>query len=204
MGRPRRQWNADQIFCRGHKQWHHHSRFNRRKRGVNPEGPIWDYDPSCRLWQQTQRVAEKHEDEARNIVENRARQIVRDANKMPGEKITLAFVMHGLNYESLIPLVRAHLAWREECTCPNCASQYDKPVELDHRAPPRHARDWARLHARNIGPLDRECNTSKGNMPYEEWLDREEQHRLDAQAYNEHLAAQGEQVTLFDDLPEAG
>jgi len=190
MGRPRREWRDDQLECRGHNAWHHHSRFNRRQR-QSPDGPIWIYDPDCRLWQQTQRVAAKNEDEAQRIVEGRARRVVHEANKAyPDEpKIGIDFVMGALNYKSLIPLVRAVLVWRDECTCPNCASSYDKPVELDHREPPRSTRDWARLHARNIGPLDRECNASKGDMAYADWLDLEEAKRLDAVAHNQRLAS---------------
>lgn len=191
MPRPKREWRGDQIECAGHDQWHHHSRFNRRQRQT-PEGPIWHYDPNCKLWIQTQRVASKHEDEALRIVENRAKRIIAEANRVSDvPKVGIDFVMGALNYKSLVPMVRATLVWGDECVCPNCASGYDKPVEFDHREPPRHPRDWARLHARNIGPLDRECNGSKNDMPYGAWLDLEEDKRLSAQAHNTRLATNG-------------
>lgn len=187
MPRPKREWRDDQLYCVGHNDWHHHSRFGRRRRpGQNPDVPIWDYDADCKLWQQTRRVAEKNEDEATRIVETKARRIVNNANKTPGPKITLAFVIGGLNYKSLILMVRAAKAWPDESFCPNCGSLC-KP-EFDHREPPRHARDWARLHARNIGPLDHECNSGKNAVPYAEWLDLEEGKRLSAQAHNDRLA----------------
>lgn len=197
MPRPKREWRGDQIYCRGHDEWHHHSRFRRRRR-ENPHADVWDYDPDCRLWQQTQRVASKHDDEARRIVEGRAKKIVTKANKAGEPKIGLDFVMGALNYTSLIPMVRATIAWPDECVCPNCGSSFDKPIELDHRAPPRDARDWARLHARNIGPLDHECNTSKSDMSYEAWLELEEDKRLSAQAHNDNLAQASELRLNFD------
>lgn len=55
MPRPKREWRGDQIYCRGHAEWHHHSRFKRRRRET-PHADVWEYDPDCRLWQQTQRV----------------------------------------------------------------------------------------------------------------------------------------------------
>jgi len=192
MPRPKREWRDDQLHCKGHDEWHHHSRFNRRRRpGKNPDDVIWIYDPDCKLWQQTQRVADKNDDRATHIVEVRARRIVNSANKVIGEpKIGIDFVMGALNYRCLIPMVRAGLAWPDESFCPNCGSPC-KP-EFDHRAPPRHPRDWARLHARNIGPLDHECNSSKGDISYEAWLDLEESKRLDAQAHNQRLAREAE------------
>lgn len=200
MPRPKREWRGDQIYCRGHAEWHHHSRFKRRRRET-PHADVWEYDPDCRLWQQTQRVAAKHDDEALRIVEGRARKVVTRANKVPEEpKIGIDFVMGALNYKSLVPMVRATIAWPDECLCPNCGSTFDKPIELDHRAPPRHPRDWARLHARNIGPLDHECNTSKNDMSYEPWLDLEEDKRLSAQAHNDQLSnTAAPELSLFDD-----
>jgi hypothetical protein len=199
MPRPKREWREDQLFCARHGEWHHHVRFNRRKRYDDHENPneyVWEYDRDCKLYLQTCRVEKKNEDQARAIVERRASEVVREANRVSGPKITLAFVMGALNYRSLIPLVRAYLLWPEECFCPNCASTYNQlsTFHFDHREPPRHPRDWARLHARNIGPLDRECNCAKGDMPYPEWLDLEEDKRLSAEAHNARLADEAEQI----------
>lgn len=208
MPRQKREWRDDQIYCVGCEAWHHHSRFKRRQRKT-PHGYVWEYDGECKLYQQTKRVEQKNADPARAIVEKRASEIVRKANKVPGEpKITLEFVMADLNYQSLVPMVRAFQAWPAECFCPNCGSPYNQmsTFHYDHREPPRDPRDWARLHARNIGPLDRECNCSKGDMAYGEWLDLEEDKRLSAKDYNGRLMAivlddirleTGEQLDLF-------
>jgi hypothetical protein len=196
MPRPKREWREDQLFCAGHGEWHHHVRFNRRKRcsDENPDVFVWEYDRDCKLYLQTIRVERKNEDQARSIVEKRAQDIVREANRTPGPKITLAFVMGALNYKSLIPMVRAFLLWPDECFCPNCGSTYNQisTFHFDHREPPRHPRDWARLHARNIGPLDRECNCAKGDMLHAQWLDLEEDKRLSAEAHNARLAEEAE------------
>lgn len=202
MGKSKREWRGDQLYCRGHGEWHHHGRFQDHKAA---DGSICRYDLDCKLFQQTKRVEAKNVDLARATVEGRAKEIVRKANewaKATGEqKINLEFVMYNLNYRSLIPMVRAYLVWGEESLCPNCGSPYDSKSTLhfDHREPPRNPRDWARLHARNIGPLDKECNTPKNDMAYAKWLDVEETKRLNAEEYNRRLAEPGGQI--FNDRP---
>jgi len=191
MPRPRREWRDDQLYCRGHGDWHHYSRFKRRER-QSPQGTQWDYDTDCRLWLQTVRVATKNEDPAREIVVKRVTALVTAANRLPGPKVDSRFFLEDLNYRCLIPMVRAFIAWPEECFCPNCGSTYNiaRDLTFDHRLPPRNARDWERLHARNVGPLDRECNSSKNDTDYDAWLEKEEANRLDAAAHNARLRAQ--------------
>jgi hypothetical protein len=176
---PRRTPARDgQRWCPAHHEWHDEGLFARSQRDT-PNGPIWDYHRICTLAEQDQRVTAKHADEATHIVQGRAAEIRAQFNRAsPDRKITTEFVMarDGLNYGSLIPIIRAYLMWPEECICPSCGSEYGPSaarLTFDHRLPPRSDTDLARLHARMIGPLDHECNVSKGKLDLAEWCDRE-------------------------------
>lgn len=159
---------------------------------------MWEYDPECKLCQQTQRVETKHEDEAKALLLRRVDGI---ASK---HHLKRAFILEDLNYWSLLPQVRAMLS--AEGICPNCGHEFDaeRDVQLDHREPPRPELrpDLARLHARNVAVLCGSCNNAKGCKRYAMWLDEEEEARLSANALQqEDKAAELEaerQMTIDD------
>jgi len=137
---------------------------------------VWEYDPECKLCQQTNRVKIKHDDPAKALLIRRADHIARDNG------FTRQFVLEDLNYWSKLPELRGMLT--HEGLCPNCGHEYDgeRDVQLDHREPPRYRGDLARLHARNVAILCGSCNNTKRSMDYADWLDDQEQARLSANA----------------------
>jgi hypothetical protein len=87
-----------------------------------------------------------------------------------------------MNWRALVPVFRAMCT--PEAFCLSCGHKFDheRDIQIEHRAPPRHIDDYARIHARNIGLACASCNRGKSIAPYEEWLDREEERRLSNQA----------------------
>jgi hypothetical protein len=68
----------------------------------------------------------------------------------------------------------------DEGICTSCGHPFlnERDIQLEHREPPRHAQDWARLHARNIGLACGSCNRTKSGKSYAAWLDEQEGARI--------------------------
>ena len=167
------------------EHWVHASRFKRRERvGHTVEGgkrvSRWHYDPLCKTCQQKLRLAAKHEDEATWAVERFASRRASVCGQ------TKQFMLDEMNCRRLVPEVRATL----EHGCISCGEPVKiEELQFDHRLRPRYDGDLAREHARNIQPLDANCNGAacKGPKDLGEWLDNEEDARLAAHA--DRLAA---------------
>lgn len=83
-----------------------------------------------------------------------------------------------MNYQSLVPLLRALMT--DEGRCQGCGHEFvnERDIQIEHCEPPQHPQDWARLHTRNLRLFCASCNNSKGKKPFSKWLDDEEERRL--------------------------
>lgn len=182
MARPRRPENNGRLRCAeppdGCGRFLHPTRFYGRKRQT-PNGSVWEYDRTCKACQKSRRDDEKNEDRATAIVKGRAETQARKSG------VTFEFMWFDMNYRALVVDVRARLEWPDEAICKNCGHEHDseRDVQLDHVLPPRHPKDWARLHARNIAILSGDCNQSKNDKDYASWLDEQEDVRLSIAAH---------------------
>ena len=157
--------------CRTCKLWKHHSRFRQRQRPT-PHGTVWEFDPDCRDCQQKIRNEQKNTDRPLAIIRQRAATIARRSGE------STEFALTQLNYAALVPVLRALMT--PEGLCQSCGHQFlnERDIQIEHLEPPRHQRDFARLHARNIRLGCGSCNRTKGSKPYAVWLDEQEGARL--------------------------
>jgi hypothetical protein len=83
--------------------------------------------------------------------------------------VSVNFFWEDMNYKALVACFRGTL----ESGCPGCgvAFRTEADVYLIHLVPPRHAQDWARLHARNVGLLCGACAQAVTTQTYGAWLD---------------------------------
>jgi 5-methylcytosine-specific restriction endonuclease McrA len=118
----------------------------------------------------------KNVDRAQHIIRQRAATHARKAGK------PAAFFWNNMNYRALVPVFRAMMT--EEGLCTSCGHGFEgeNDITIEHREPPRHAHDWARLHARNLDLGCRGCNSRKNDRVYSDWLDLEEEVRLSNEA----------------------
>jgi 5-methylcytosine-specific restriction endonuclease McrA len=105
-----------------------------------------------------------------------------------------------MGYQSLVPIYRALCS--DEGLCNSCGHKFDneRDIQIEHRSPPRGPKDYGRLHARNIGFYCASCNNGKKDMPYDEWLDKEEETRLSNEAWYKNEPPI--QASIFDLLDE--
>lgn len=180
MPRPKRQIRNGQLHCPGCDLWLHSSRFVGRKRET-PSGTGWEYNKRCRACEQSERTDRKNENRALALVRQRA------SVRAQAAGVPLEFFMDDLNWSALVPLVQAYL---DGAPCRNCGhpALNERDVHLDHAEPPRHVRDFARHHARNIPVLCGSCNGSKRDKPYAAWLDDQEDARRSVAAYYGHAS----------------
>lgn len=152
--------------------WKHFSRFHRKE----GNGSVARFDPDCRDCQTKERNELKNLDRPRTIIERRAKDRASKAG------VAFKFMWVNMNYQALVPVYRAMLTVEGLCT--SCGHEFDneRDVQIEHREPPRHQQDWARLHARNLGIACASCNGTKGKKSYTEWLDEQESARLSNQA----------------------
>jgi 5-methylcytosine-specific restriction endonuclease McrA len=138
---------------------------------------VWEFNRSCKDCEQIQRVGQKNEDRPYAIIRKRCADHAHRAD-MPVE-----FFWVNMNYRALVPYYRAALS--SEGLCLSCGHPYDdeKDIQIEHRAPPRHRRDYARLHARNLALACANCNGTKTSKEYEAWLDDCEETRLTNEAH---------------------
>ncbi len=152
-------------------QWKHHSRFRNWRRGVSTSTTI-QFARLCRDCEQRTQNEKKNADRPASIVEGRAKSYASAAG------VPKRFFMVNMNFQSLVPVVRAMMT--PEALCTSCGHPFlnERDIQFEHREAPRHPQDWARKHARNIGIACASCNGTKLDKPYTQWLDEQEQCRL--------------------------
>lgn len=185
MSRPR----PCERKCRTCGYWKHHSRFhNWRSKG----SLATKFAADCLDCETTARNEEKNKDRALWIIKQRTQ----DHAKKHG--LTTEFMWVNMNWRSLVPMMRAMMT--EEALCTSCGHAFDSEpdIQLEHRDPPRHLKDYARLHARNIGLACASCNGKKSKTPYAVWLDREEAARLSNEVDRSSWANQPDYGPLFE------
>ena len=190
--------------CRTCGQSKHHSRF--RTYGNNPSRKIGrnevistiSFSPDCRDCEQRKRNEKKNEDRPLAIIQQRAR----TAAQKCGESFT--FVWEQMNYRGLVQELRAMLSPGAVCLCCGHAPTNESDIHIEHLEPPRHEKDWARLHARNLRLTCASCNRTKGHKPYAQWLDEQEGARLSNLDQPTSVEEPPEaQISLFEGLEAA-
>ncbi|MBO0834434.1 MAG: HNH endonuclease [Actinobacteria bacterium] len=107
------------------------------------------------------------------------------------------FIWVNMNYRAFVEPLRAMMT--PAGLCPSCGHGFlgERDIQIEHREPPRHDQDWARLHRRNLDLACASCNRTKGRKPYAEWLDEQESTRLS----NEADPHRGRDTTIEIDIP---
>jgi 5-methylcytosine-specific restriction endonuclease McrA len=154
--------------CTRCKEWKHYSRF----RSFKTRYGVTQFRPKCKACEQIERNEKKNADRPAAIIDNRA------ANQASKAGVAKSFFLVNMNFRALVPMLRAMMT--PEGLCTSCGHPFlnERDIQLEHREPPRHSQDWARLHARNIGLACTSCNGTKGPKPYAIWLDEQESTRL--------------------------
>ena len=186
--------NHGERFCPQCKQSKHHSRFRSRKR--DPHGSMWvEFNLLCKSCEKINRIEKKNEDRATHIVEERAGAHARKAG------VPKSFFLVDMNYQALTPFLRAMMGTDARCLCCGHEFEGEPDIHIEHREPPRHRQDWARLHARNLSLACASCNGDKINKPYAVWLDEEEDERLSNERHPtvDPLSERPHQLYLFDE-----
>lgn len=178
MPRPKRETRNGQLYCPGCQRWKHPSRFSPAEKC---NGTVTRFRPKCRTCEQSERTDRKNEDRALALVKQRAQTRAQAAG------VALEFFMDDLNWSALVPIVDLYLN-DDRAVCINCGHRpiNERDTQLEHRAAPRAARDFARHHARNIAVLCGSCNAGKQDKGYADWLDDQEEARLSVAAYYGH------------------
>lgn len=151
------------------------------------------FRPWCKQCENTARDEKKNADRPLSIIEKRAR------GRAAEEGVPFKFFWFNMNYRSLVPEFRAMLT--PEGLCQGCGHEFvnERDIQIEHLAPPRFKNDWARQHTRNLRLMCASCNSGKGIIPFEKWLDSEEDKRKSSRPMNERLKAEyiePEQLTL--------
>lgn len=167
--RPCERWCPGVGDSGGH--WRHYSRFrtwkDNRHRSVSVQ-----FRSLCRDCELIERNQKKNLDRPLAIIKGRAQTAAHKAGK------TTEFFMVNMNYESLVPELRAMMT--DEGKCKGCGHEFvnERDIQIDHILPPRHPLDWARLHARNLRTFCQSCNGTKSDKPFDVWLDEQEDARI--------------------------
>jgi len=165
--------------------WKYHGRFRSRKRPTSIGVGI-EFNSLCRDCEQIERNERKNDDRARAIIERRAADHARKSG------VAKSFFMVNMNYAALVPMLRVMMTPEGRCLCCGHPFLNERDIQIEHREPPRHPQDWARLHARNLGLACQSCNGTKGRKSYALWLDEQEEARLSNQ---EHRATFDAEIT---------
>ncbi len=153
--------------------WKHHSRF---RSFTDAKVKRIRFSPTCRDCEQKERNERKNTDRPRAIIEARAADHARKAGT------SKQFFLTNMNYQALVPALRSMMTPEGRCHCCGHTFMNERDIQIEHREPPRHRQDWARLHARNLGLTCQSCNGTKLDKPYAEWLDEQELCRLSNEA----------------------
>lgn len=162
--------------CRECGKWKHYSRFhNWRSKG----SLATKFAADCLDCQQKQRNKRKNKDRALWIIKERAQDYARKYG------ISSKFIWVNMNWRALVAPFRGFMT--PEGLCVSCGHKFDsdQDIQLEHREPVRtfpDKIDTGRIHARNIAISCASCNRRKSNIPYAEWLDREEEARISNEA----------------------
>ncbi len=170
--------------------WKHHSRFRSRKRRPTSIGVGIEFNSLCKDCEQIERNERQNVDRPLHIIERRTSSHARSLG------VPKSFLWVNMNWRALVPEMRALMT--DEGTCRSCGHDFvnERDIQIEHREPPRHAADWARQHARNLGIFCQSCNNTKGDKSYALWLDEQEEARLS----NEHHRQQSPIVTVGEQL----
>jgi hypothetical protein len=84
---------------------------------------------------------------------------------------TAQFFMTQMIYRRLVPIMRALMGPKARCQACGHGFANELDIQIDHRYPPRHAQDWARLHAGNLWLICSSCHDNKGAKDFQVWLD---------------------------------
>ena len=160
-------------------QWKHHSRFHSRKRKrARSRDLAVHFDTTCKDCQQIERNERKNADPAAWIM---GRRIARHA-RLQG--CTPEFLRVNMNWQALIPELRALLLPGAVCPCCGHPFKGESDIQIEHHFPPRWPKgDWARQHKRNLSLACGSCNDTKTDKAYDVWLDEQEDCRLANEAH---------------------
>jgi hypothetical protein len=130
------------------------------------------FSPACKDCEQKTRNEKKNADRPRAIIEQRAAAAATKAGS------SREFFWTQMNYRALVPELRGLMT--SEGLCKGCGHEFqnERDIQIEHIEPPRSAKDWARLHARNLRLCCGSCNRTKGNKRFSDWLDDQEGARL--------------------------
>lgn len=205
--------------CKTCGQWLHHSRFHswtREKRGSNGTFAPIRFDTVCLDCRQKERNEKKNLDRPLAIIKQRALAAAHKAGA------PIDFMWIDMNYASLVEAYRvlkdASLGTARKPNVPGIPGyDPDKPltaicqtcghlfegqgdIQIEHIEPPRHRKDWARLHARNLRLMCTSCNGKKSKKSFAQWLDDEEKCRIANLADKSVEAVDSDQLSLFGEV----
>jgi hypothetical protein len=86
---------------------------------------------------------------------------------------TVEFFWKEMNYQSFVGPFRALSV--QGRLCQNCGRPFanELDIQIGYCDPPRHAKDWEFLHARNGWIACNACITAKGDTDWGSWLDQQ-------------------------------
>ena len=157
----------------------------------------------CKLAEQTIKDQGKEADPALAAITSRAKELARDLSKALGNTVGYKFVLIELNWQGLVPILRALLG--ADGICLNCGRHRGSAREyhIEHRCPPEHLADWATQHARNLWLACAGCNMEKGRRDADrEWLEREQRKWMIDRNWHRHAGEKG--WPLLTHLPDLG
>ena len=179
MARRKREITEDgKAWCSHHACWEPVEDFDWKNHRVFVSGSVDEYrtpKSNCRLAEQTIRDHGKEADPARAAIEGRAKQFARELSNALGHSIGYRFVLVELNWQALIPIMRALLG--PDGLCLNCGKHRATARELhiEHRLPPQKTTDWPAQHGRNLWIACGGCNGEKARSDADRpWLEREQ------------------------------
>jgi hypothetical protein len=180
MARPRREVHNGKAFCAYHGGWELVEDFDWTSYQSGDGSVSRLPKKNCRLAEQTIRDHGKEQDPANAAIVGRAKDFARSLSGALGRSISYKWVLIELNWQALIPIMRALLG--PDGRCLNCGRHRATARELhiEHRIPPggegqARLTDWAAQHARNLWIACGGCNAEKGPQPADRtWLDREQ------------------------------
>lgn len=194
MARQRREIRTDgTTWCRFHRKWESLADFEWIGREVSTDGSVRRVPaPDCRLAQQTIRDAAKERDPGGSAIIGRAKEHARNLSRALGQTVSYQFVLVELNWDALIPIMRALLG--PDGKCLNCRRHQGDPrrYHIEHRIPPQNVTDWAAHHARNLWIACGGCNCRKGrNDADRAWLEAEHRKWVIDRCWADHAGEPG-------------